>query len=376
MLNSNWAVSLLCDFIKCRSDIEAPKSEILEIATNAVTELGLIPLKVDSEQGTGLIAYPKDRQNDHLLLCSAHLDVVPPGDEKNWDFNPWIGDVYENYIRGRGSVDMKGGAAAFLGAYQQLQKKSESSPPVLFAFSVDEEVGMESTKAMAHRLKDFKLNYCLIGEPTSLKVGIMEKGVLWYKIIAKGKTAHGSMPEKGHNAIFELLPFLNKIKTHEWKEGVVEDTRLTKLLTGNLGEIKGGVAPNVVPDRVEASFDIRYPPSIPLQAIEKKVQQLVDDIGAELITVTNLPGVETARDHSFVQLVCSSLEKVQKSVEFTHLTYATDMAIYSPLLKLPMVICGPGDPQLAHQANEALVVQEFHDAIDLYIQIYTTLESS
>ena len=131
MVNSNWGISLLCDLIKCRSDIEAPKAEIIAIVSNAVSELGLIPLEVEFEEGTGLIAYPQDRQDGHSLLCSAHLDVVPPGDENKWNFDPWIGDVHNGMIRGRGSVDMKGGAAAFLEAFHQVQEISDTIPPVV-----------------------------------------------------------------------------------------------------------------------------------------------------------------------------------------------------------------------------------------------------
>ncbi|MFX1514627.1 MAG: M20 family metallopeptidase [Promethearchaeota archaeon] len=356
--------------------MEAPKSDIIEIVKDAVTELGLASLEVDSEEGKGLIAYPEDHKNAELLLCSAHLDIVPPGDETKWNFSPWIGDIHDNKIRGRGSVDMKGGAAAFLEAFRQVQQKTKTAPPVLFAFSTDEEVSMKSTEALAKKLINFNLKNCLISEPTLLKVGIMEKGVLWYKIIAQGKSAHGSTPEYGRNAIFELLPFLHLVATSKWKEGIEKDEELLKLLTGNLGEIKGGTAPNVVPDRVETSFDIRYPPSIHPNSIEVKMQKLCNENKLELVKIQELPGVETASDHTFVQLVSSVLKKMHKKVEKTYVSYATDAAIYSTScssLNLTAVICGPGDPQMAHQTNEVLPVQEFFDAIELYAKIFESI---
>jgi succinyl-diaminopimelate desuccinylase len=209
----------------------------------------------------------------------------------------------EGKIFGRGSADMKAGCAAMMNTIIKLSKESLNCKVMLQLVSDEEEGGLNGTKILVE--KGYHGDFIICGEPTNLKLSIQSKGFIRLKILEYGKSAHGSRPWEGENAIKKAintydriisLPFL-KISS-EFYDGS----------TVNLAKIHGGDIYNKVPDRCEIGLDIRYIPDIDSGTIIEEIESVVDG-EVEIIHIGE--GTSIPKDNIF-------LEELRKTVcDFT-----------------------------------------------------------
>jgi len=295
-----------------------------------------------------------------IVMC-GHLDTVPAGNLNNWDYDPFGGEETEGYIYGRGSADMKGGVSACLRALKSLKNTVDIDKlnyQIVFLGTSDEEVGLGGAKAaMKLGIMD-NTEFLIVAEPTSLKVGIAEKGVLWMTIRSYGKSAHGSTPEKGINAIEELVnlfPLLRNAIPRVSHPTLGQSTL-------NIGKIKGGKSANVVPENAEIQCDFRLVPPINLtdfaNEITHKIKEFEKSNPAQFETEINqimLP-VSNSHENKFIQLFL----KVSNNQTPIGLNYGTDAAVLVTQApqSIPFVIYGPGDPKAIHNANERVLISE------------------
>ena len=138
------------------------------------------------------------------LHLNGHIDVVPPGD--GWTVDPFGGEIRDGWLYGRGSADMKAGIAAAVFAAEAVRRSGVSLRGTLeISGTVDEESGGHA--GVAHltqigRVTSRTTDYVIIPEPFSpTRICIGHRGVLWFRIVARGRIAHGSMPFLGVSAI-------------------------------------------------------------------------------------------------------------------------------------------------------------------------------
>ena len=192
------------------------------------------------------------------LLVACHLDVVPAGD--GWDTDPFKSVVKDGRIFGRGANDNKGQMAPML-VLAKLLKENESTlnGSLMLIGAADEEKG--SRLGLEYLLDECGItaDYAIIPDvANNMKIiDVGEKGALFLNIISHGKQCHGSTPEKGTNAIWNMIELLNQVK--ELKHKCISHELFTPP-TMNLGTISGGAAHNIVPAKCEAKLDIRYLP--------------------------------------------------------------------------------------------------------------------
>jgi len=156
------------------------------------------------EKRVNLVTRIKGTGEKPGLIFSAHMDTVPAGGV-DWKFPPFSGTLHDGKIYGRGAADMKSGLAAMAEAAAILAK-TDFSPKgdLIVAFTYDETHGLQGAKHLIDEGHLEGASAVLISEPSTLDVFIAEKGALWLKCRAEGKTAHTSMPQLGQNAIFEM----------------------------------------------------------------------------------------------------------------------------------------------------------------------------
>ncbi len=295
-----------------------------------------------------------------IVMC-GHLDTVPVGNLNNWRYDPFGAEEKEGYIYGRGSADMKAGVAACLGALKSLITSANPDKldfQIVFLGTSDEEVGLGGAKeAMKLGIMD-KAKFLIVTEPTSLKVGIAEKGVLWFTIRSYGKAAHGSTPEKGINAIealSKLFPIL--------KDAVPQIIHpILGQSTLNIGTFKGGKSANVVPETAEVQCDFRLVPPISPMSFAQEMSSKIDDVGKksparfETEVTQIMAPISNSEKNEMIQLF------MRESNNHTPigLNYGTDAAIIITQAphSVPFVIYGPGDPQAIHIANERVSIAE------------------
>ncbi|MCP3925411.1 MAG: M20 family metallopeptidase [Desulfobacterales bacterium] len=206
-----------------------------------------------------ILVTPKAKEADVIFM--SHMDVVDGSKEM---FNPYIdGDR----LYGRGSVDDKYAIALSLMLCKKYYRKNSGTEDLPFGILItsDEEIGGENCARKI--VKELKTSFCVVldgGNPE--KIVIEEKGFLKVKLVSQGKSAHGSRPWLGENAIDKLILDYDKLKTLfiEKKEGNWNKTI-------NLGIINAGSAHNQVPESATGIFDLRF-------TEEDDVEELIDEI--------------------------------------------------------------------------------------------------
>lgn len=252
---------------------------------------------------------PKNKR--FTLILNGHLDVVPGKREQFTLVDKG------KYLFGRGSSDMKCGAAVQLCIFKKLADQNEN--PIGLQLVTDEEIG--GTNGTLFQLtKGISSDFAVSGESTDLKINNTSKGVFWFKLTAKGKSSHGAYLWNGKNALRKLLVAVNRIiKVFE------EPTKEVWKTTCNLSFIKtGNETPNKVPDLAEAVFDIRYIPR-DKKTIVKKIKELVPK-GIKLDILELEPSPLTSKKNVYVKKLITSITKVKgNKVSFQKAHGASDI---------------------------------------------------
>jgi succinyl-diaminopimelate desuccinylase len=304
------------------------------------------------------------------LLFSGHLDTVPAGE--NWQHDILAAEVSDGKIWGLGTTDMKSGVAAMVVAMEAIRRSGVSlKGDLLFAGTAGEEVDSMGAQRLVQQQKLSDVGFMVIGEPTTNRVFTAEKGVLWLALSTKGQTAHGSMPHLGVNAIMQMNKLLQVLAAANIP---YEKHPLLGDFTMNVATITGGVKTNVVPDACRVTIDTRTVIGQDHQQILAIVRQLIDQLcaedptfQAEVRTITERVPLDIPFDDTQVQAFVRVRNQVtgQSSVP-TAATYATDGSVFVPAYHAPMVICGPGLPEKAHQPNEYVDIARLTEAARIY----------
>ena len=328
-----------------------------------------LPAEVVKYEGNraNLIARLKGAQERPALVFSAHMDTVPAG-EVPWRFPPFSGTLHAGKVYGRGAADMKGGLAALAEAAVILARSGVSlDGDLIIAFTYDETHGLQGAKRMLEGGYLEGAGAVLVAEPSTLDVFIAEKGALWLRCLAKGKTAHTSMPHLGQNAILEMVHFLSRVE--ESLDLRVEAHPLLGEPTFTVGTIQGGVTVNVIPDTCEAQLDIRLLPGMDHQMVAEQVRKLGGD-RVEVTLIDWKAPVETRPDSQIIGVSLKAVEEITGiHREPMGVSYFTDGSVIANALDIPMVIIGPADTGMTHQPNEYVEVSRLVEAVKIYLAI-------
>lgn len=314
-------------------------------------------------------AHIKSTGRKKALLFVCHHDVVPAGDA-TWDCDPFSGLEQEGKIWGRGATDMKGGIAAAITAIGQVV--TEGVPlqgDIIFAATAGEETdscGVQRWVENSAWLPD--LAGVVIPEPTGFHIINAHRGLLWLNIITSGKTAHGSAPHLGVNAIDSMKQILNALDS--FSLDVTPHPQLGPC-SMSVNTIHGGKALNVVPDQCTLGVDIRTLPGQDQQAIVQQLETVLiglaakqTEFDAEVSVARSVPALETDGASGFVQTFMRTVGASElKAVGFT-----TDGPYLCPL-NVPILIFGPGDGDMCHQPNEFIHLYQVEKAVDHYSAI-------
>jgi succinyl-diaminopimelate desuccinylase len=298
------------------------------------------------------------------LMFSGHLDVVPAHPEE-WLSPPFDPTVDGDRLVGRGSTDMKGAVAAMAGAFASLAARDETPRgDLVLALTAGEEVDSVGAKQLVSDGVLDRLAWVVIGEPTGMDVGIAHKGALWVAAEASGVAAHGSQPEMGENAVLKLLKWLTPIEDFEQLVSAAPHP-LLGAPTCSLNVLHGGQAPNIVPDHARAVIDFR---TLPGQAHGGMLIDLgMRGAGVELTVLRDAPGIGTPADSPLVEAACeASAAASGRQAQTRGLPYVTDGSVYAQALGAEVVLLGPGDEKLAHQADEWVSLAALESAAAAY----------
>lgn len=303
-------------------------------------------------------------ETDEWIVWNGHMDTVPYGDITKWDTNPSHAIEKEGNIYARGASDMKSGLAGMIYVLGQLKKNNKKPQKnILFIGTCDEEKnGLGATYYMEHEnLRDIK--GMLIGEPTSLALGIAQKGCLWIEYSIRGVTSHGAYPQEGYNAIEYGIKIIEELR----KEIVNHRHQLLGVSTLQLTKIEGGIANNMTPDKAKIAVDIRLTPDITIEKVielnNQICEKIISNTGGKIQiknTVLNArDAIEIEPNHMLTEGVKASLAKNKVEMRHVGINYFTDASILAVNDKIPVLLFGPGNPNMAHKPNEMIEVECF-----------------
>ena len=363
------AVKLLQKLIRTRTT-NPPGHEIIlaEWVADYLQQMGLdVELMPFGEERGNVIARIKGSGEKPGLIFSAHFDTVPEG-EIPWTYPPYGAEIHDNKIFGRGAADMKGGMAAMIMAAEALAKTPglKLKGDLIIAFTSGETSNLEGAKLLVESGKIKDAGAFCVSEPTGLEVLIAEKGALWMKAKALGKTAHSSMPERGENAIFNMVNFLYRAEQYKpdfHSHNLLGDPTIT------VGTINGGVLINVVPDVCTAKIDIRVPPPLNPKELFAEYKKLAGE-RVELDLIDYKLPVDTDPDDPFVGICLGAAREITGKKKVPGGTpYFTDGTIICNEYNLPMAIIGPAPLWMTHQHDEYVEISDIIKGIKIFILI-------
>ena len=217
------------------------------------------------------------------VLCFAgHTDVVPPGPLEQWQSDPFQPVIRDGKLFGRGAADMKSGLAAMVASTEEfVAAHAQFNGSIAFLITSDEEgPSVDGTRRVVEVLRERgqRIDYCLVGEPSSLQVfgdtiRIGRRGSLSGRLIVHGIQGHVAYPDRADNPIHRFAPALVELTTHVWDSGN-EHFQPTTFQVSNLNAGTG--APNVIPGELKARFNLRWSPAQTPEGLKQAITAILD----------------------------------------------------------------------------------------------------
>lgn len=364
-------INLLKNLVKTPSTAETGELEAAKVLADYFNSLP-VEAKVDNFEGKRANCNIRVTSTGEkpALLFAGHIDVVPPGDQQ-WDFEPFAGTEQDGKILGRGSTDMKAGIAATAAAISEIVSEgTKLKGDIIFTASAGEET--DSCGIRQFLKSDFDslppIAGIVIPEPTNFEIVTAHRGILWLIITTKGKTAHGSMPQEGINAVLHMATLINALKdfTIDYPPHPIMGP-----CTMSINQVHGGKATNVIPDNCTINIDIRPVPGQPHEDIIAQLQAVCDKLTAadkeflaEIKIDRSVGAMESDNDSGFIK----DFSKITTGAAPITVGYTTDASNMTDL-NLPITIFGPGETSVCHKPNEFVVIEEVEKAKEYYKKI-------
>jgi len=301
----------------------------------------------------------------HLLL-TGHLDTAPVGD--GWTRDPFGAEVSGGRLYGRGACDMKGGLAAMLGAIFELRRRGEEpAGDVTLAAVAGEEEDSAGTRALVGR--GIRADMAVLSEPTAMQLVISNRGLLNFRVVVKGASAHASAPALGRNAITAAAAVVVELQAVNDElarrpHAVFGPASLT------VGTIHGGTRPYVVPDRCVIEIDRRINPGETTAQVLEEIESAIARVrlGVPWLEVVVESGpdylaFEIPEEHDLVRALKSAMAAAGVPPRITTWRAASDAGFFVHTAGIPCVLFGPGDiEQAAHRPDEWIDLDELQKA--------------
>lgn len=359
--------------IKSYSDCEG---EIAEAVVDKMKELGYDEAFIDSTgNAVGFIG-----SGDVLVHFDSHMDTVEVNDEDEWILPPFAAEIKDGRLYGRGSVDMKSGlAASIFGAALARDKGFTNGKRICVSGSVCEEYCDGENIKMMYRELSIRPDFAVICEPSDDVITLGHKGKAQMLVKTQGVSAHGSAPEKGVNAVYEMAEIISRVEELNKKLAAEGETHGTIVLS-DISCVSASL--NAVPSECSIYLDRR----LALGETEEKVRAEMDRLtagkracwepgtlrraswkGAELVYEPMHPAWRLDSASSLKAAADAAYEGVfgKKPERYDFWDFGTN-AVTPVGMGIPTIGFGPGEYKLAHMRDENCELTKITDAARFY----------
>lgn len=366
----------LSKMVKTKS-YSSREEDVCRLIVDLCKEAGFDEVKVDRLGSVvGRVGYgPK------TIAFDAHIDTVEVGNMKNWNFDPFSGEVKDGKVFGRGTSDQKGGAASMITAGRILKELGyDGDYSVFFTFTVMEEDCDGMCWKYLIEEENFKPDFVVSTEPTSCRLYRGHRGRMEIRIILKGISCHGSAPERGVSAAYKAakaalaIEQLNKDLQPDAENFLGKGT-----ITVSQMDVKGP-SQCAVADYAMIYCDRRLTwgedADLAISQVKKYVSEATGDKEEDIIVEmpnyekigwTNQPYSQELyfptwkidATHPLVQAGVSSYRSLfEREPIVDKWTFSTNCVATTGRHKIPAIGFGPGDEAQAHAPNEITRVED------------------
>ena len=369
------SIKILKDLISFKTISGENNSSLINYCEDILTKCGASSFKVFDEEKkrVNLFATLKAKKPNGLesIILSGHTDVVPVS--KGWSTDPFVAEIKEDKLYGRGSCDMKGFLACSL-AFAEIFSQSNLSRDIHFSLTFDEETACIGAPLLIEELKKRKITngICIVGEPTKMRIIDSHKACYEYTTFFEGLAGHSSKPDEGVNAaeyaskyVNKLMSLRNELMNREPKNSIFTPPYSTL----SIGGIFGGIAHNVIADKCHVNWETR--------PINKEdgiyLNNEIDKYANELLTEMKKKYPNSAIKKKIIGEIigfnrvtnskaCEFVSSITGDNEREVVSFGTEAGLFQEI-GISTVVCGPGSIEQAHKIDEFIELSEIKECL-------------
>ena len=301
------------------------------------------------------------------ILLAPHLDTVAAFSESQF-----VPRLRQGRIFGRGACDTKGSVAAMLTALILLAERGPRPAATEFIFTglVDEELGQGGSRALA--ASTLGADLAIVGEPTRLRIVTAHKGSLWLSLATRGKSAHGSRPDLGRNAVHEMARVVCLLETEYARRLRRRRHPLLGHATVNVGVIAGGTQPNIVPAACQIGVDRRTLPGETEASVRAELRALFQSRKLRVHIDSQKQAACWPMETDFRLPLVRQFLRVAGQKKAAGVDFFCDASVLARA-GIASVVFGPGDIAQAHTADEWIARKSLETASALLLKFLRSL---
>lgn len=366
-------VKLTQDLIKCPS-ITPHEGGALDFLQNILQQMGftchrLLFDDINTPDVDNL--YARIGTSGPVIAFAGHTDVVPVGEEKSWNVDPFAGEIKDGKLIGRGAADMKGAIGAFVAAISNfLSTTPNFSGSIALIITGDEEgPSINGTRKILHWMEEQGETFdaCIVGEPSctnnmgdTIKIG--RRGSMNTDLTIHGTQGHVAYQHLADNPIPKLMEVLLKLNTTKLDEGnnhfQPSNLEITKVNINNNAD-------NVIPEEASASFNIRFNDQHTSASLKEWIRKTVEDSGYKHTLTFRVSGESfITQPGNLSNLLSQSVEKITGITPELSTGGGTSDARfiykYSPVVEFGLI------NETIHQVNEYAATKDIEQLAEIY----------
>jgi len=342
------AVDFLKELISIRS-YSGEEDQTADLIFDLLKSEGFNPQR--SKNNVWAWAGPKD-ENKPVVLLNSHHDTVKASSK--WTKDPFTPTVEDGKLYGLGSNDAGGPLVSLLFTFLRLAKEPQPYNLLFLASAEEETSGIQGVPIVLPLIGP--VDFAIVGEPTSMRLAVAERGLIVLDCIAQGKNGHAARNE-GINAIYGAIKDIEWFRNYSFEKVSDQLGEITMSVT----MVEAGSQHNVVPDECRFVVDVRPNELYTNEEVVEIIRQHVDCIVEPRSLHLNASGI--SGDHP----ILTKAEKLNLQ------TFASKTMSDQAHMPFPSVKIGPGDTHRSHTSDEYIFLDEIKEGIGIYINLLDDL---
>ena len=364
------SITILKDLISFKTISGENNSSLIRYCEDILSKCGASSFKVfdEDKKRVNLFATINAKKPNGVdpIILSGHTDVVPVS--KGWSTDPFVAEIKEDKLYGRGSCDMKGFLACSL-AFAEVFSKSNLNRDIHFSLTFDEETACVGAPLLIKELKKRNITngICIVGEPTEMKIIDSHKACYEYTTFFEGLAGHSSKPEEGVNAAEYASKYTNKLMSlrndlinRQPKDSIFSPPYSTL----SIGGIFGGIAHNVIADKCHVNWETRPVNKEDGEFLNREIDKYANELLSEMKNnypkssikkkvIGEIIGFNRVNNSKACEFVSSITGDNERNV----VSFGTEAGLFQEI-GISTVVCGPGSIEQAHKIDEFIELSE------------------